>query len=115
MYSSYSDCFLQAQKVRQLIKNDFDAVFAKVNPLNGLHHTDRKAPDGVDVLITPVTISTAPKITEVTDREGRNAVDAYVNDVMTIPASLAGINEERRVEFVKVSITILNLFILLLD
>ena len=66
----YDAYYLKAQKVRTLIKQDFDKVF-----------------DKVDVLMTPVSPSPAFKIGEKID----NPVAMYLADVLTAPAPLAGI------------------------
>lgn len=63
--------FRKAQKVRRLVKGDFDGVF-----------------EGVDVVIAPAALGGAPEVVEV-KREG--GVEGYVNDVLTVPASLAGV------------------------
>ncbi|RUP46351.1 amidase signature domain-containing protein [Jimgerdemannia flammicorona] len=92
---SYKNYFLQAQKVRRLVQEDFDHVFLFPNPVH--HHplpTDTSS--GVHVLLTPAAISTAPKMQDCfpsadETSNAKNPVDAYVGDVMTVPASLAGI------------------------
>ncbi len=66
----YDAYYLKAQKVRTLIKQDFDKVFEKV-----------------DVLMTPVSPTTAFRIGEKMD----NPVAMYLADVFTAPANLAGI------------------------
>ncbi|HEX5404140.1 MAG TPA: Asp-tRNA(Asn)/Glu-tRNA(Gln) amidotransferase subunit GatA [Pseudonocardiaceae bacterium] len=69
--SGYYDAYYgQAQKVRTLIKRDFERAFATV-----------------DVLISPTTPTTAFKLGERTD----NPMAMYLADLCTIPASLAGV------------------------
>lgn len=69
--SGYYDAYyLHAQKVRTLIQRDFDAVFADV-----------------DVLLTP----TAPSAAFAQDEKPRDPVQVYLNDIFTVPASLAGL------------------------
>lgn len=69
--SGYYDAFyLKAQKVRTLIKRDFDQAFEKY-----------------DLLIAPTAPTTAFKIGEQID----NPLQMYMNDILTIPVSLAGI------------------------
>lgn len=69
--SSYSVFFQKAQLVRRLIKEDFDKCF-----------------ENVDVLLTPTAPSTAKTISECLDNT--DPVIEYLNDLMTIPANLAG-------------------------
>ncbi len=69
--SGYYDAYyLKAQKVRKLIKNDFDEVYKKV-----------------DAILTPSTPSSAFKIGEKTD----DPVSMYLNDIFTVPINLAGL------------------------
>ena len=69
--SGYYDAYyLKAQKVRKLIKNDFDEVYKKV-----------------DAILTPSTPSSAFKIGEKTN----DPVSMYLNDVFTVPINLAGL------------------------
>lgn len=88
--STYNSYFLHAQKYRRLIKEDFDKVFAVANPLNSESAQPEEPTHGrkVDILLTPAAVGTAPILEDV--RARRNPVEEYVNDVMTIPASLAG-------------------------
>jgi len=66
----YDAYYLKAQKVRTLIKGDFDAAFAEV-----------------DVIVCPVSPSTAFKIGEKVD----DPLQMYLSDVFTLNANLAGI------------------------
>ncbi len=69
--SGYYDAYYRkAQKVRRLIKEDFDKVFQQV-----------------DLLITPTTPTTAFKIGEKSD----NPLEMYLSDIYTTSANLAGI------------------------
>lgn len=69
--SGYYDAYYaKAQKVRTLIKQDFDTVFEKV-----------------DALITPVTPTTAFPIGAKTD----DPLSMYLSDIFTIPTNLAGL------------------------
>ncbi|KAK3624898.1 Trimeric GatFAB AmidoTransferase(AdT) complex subunit [Elasticomyces elasticus] len=80
--------FIQAQKVRRLVQRDFDKVFAQPNPLldrqTGAHGDD----GGVEVLLTPTAPTLPPTIEEV---KQQSPVESYMNDVFTVPASLAGL------------------------
>ena len=69
--SGYYDAYyLKAQKVRTLIKSDFDNAFEKV-----------------DVVVTPTSPTAAFKIGERT----ADPLQMYLSDVLTTPASLAGL------------------------
>ncbi len=68
--SGYYDAYyLKASKVRNLIKQDFENAFKQV-----------------DVIVSPVTPTTAFKIGEKID----NPLEMYLNDIFTIPLNLAG-------------------------
>ena len=69
--SGYYDAYyLKAQKVRTLIKQDFDQVFEKF-----------------DVIVGPTAPTTAFAIGSQTD----DPLTMYLNDILTIPVSLAGV------------------------
>ncbi len=69
--SGYYDAYYgSAQKVRTLIKQDFDNAFTKV-----------------DVLVSPTAPTTAFKIGEKAD----DPIAMYLNDIATIPVNMAGI------------------------
>jgi aspartyl-tRNA(Asn)/glutamyl-tRNA(Gln) amidotransferase subunit A len=69
--SGYYDAYyLKAQKVRTLIKQDFDEVFKKY-----------------DVVIGPTAPTTAFKLGSQTE----DPLTMYLNDILTIPVNLAGI------------------------
>jgi len=66
----YDAYYLKAQRVRALIKQDFDEAF-----------------ENVDVLLTPTAPSEAFAIGE----NDNDPIKMYLNDVFTVPASLAGL------------------------
>jgi aspartyl-tRNA(Asn)/glutamyl-tRNA(Gln) amidotransferase subunit A len=66
----YDAYYLQAQKVRTLIKQDFEAAFQKV-----------------DVLVSPTAPSTAFKAGD----KAADPLSMYLVDLMTIPVNLAGL------------------------
>jgi aspartyl-tRNA(Asn)/glutamyl-tRNA(Gln) amidotransferase subunit A len=69
--AGYYDAYYgQAQKVRTLIKADFEQVFERV-----------------DVIAAPVAPTTAFKI----GQHGDNPLSMYLEDVFTLPANLAGV------------------------
>ncbi|MGL4308592.1 Asp-tRNA(Asn)/Glu-tRNA(Gln) amidotransferase subunit GatA [Cetobacterium sp. SF1] len=61
--------FKKAQKVRRLIKNDFDKAF-----------------ENVDIIFTPVSPSTAFRLDD-----KKTPIELYLEDIFTISANLAGI------------------------
>ncbi|KAJ5667908.1 uncharacterized protein N7477_006478 [Penicillium maclennaniae] len=83
--------FIQAQRVRRLVQQDFNAVFAAEHPLAAAQDASLSA-EQVDVLVCPTAPSSPPRLSDVTGpSSGSSSLDAYVNDVFTVPASLAGL------------------------
>ncbi|KAK0288654.1 Trimeric GatFAB AmidoTransferase(AdT) complex subunit [Friedmanniomyces endolithicus] len=83
--------FIQAQKVRRLVQRDFDGVFTRLNPLLDSDVTmgaGVREEQGVDVLLTPTAPTLPPTVEEV---KLQSSVESYMNDVFTVPASLAGL------------------------
>jgi aspartyl-tRNA(Asn)/glutamyl-tRNA(Gln) amidotransferase subunit A len=68
----YDAYYLRAQKVRTLIKRDFEAAFAQ----------------GIDVVLTPTTPSAAFPIGE---KMQGDPVAMYLNDIFTVTANMAGL------------------------
>ncbi|MEI5680338.1 MULTISPECIES: Asp-tRNA(Asn)/Glu-tRNA(Gln) amidotransferase subunit GatA [unclassified Mesorhizobium] len=69
----YDAYYLQAQKVRTLIKKDFEDVFAA----------------GVDVILTPATPSAAFGIAD--QDMASDPVKMYLNDIFTVTVNMAGL------------------------
>ncbi len=67
----YDAYYLRAQKVRTLIKRDFEEAFA----------------DGIDAMLTPATPSAAFGLGE----KGGDPVEMYLNDVFTVTVNMAGL------------------------
>jgi len=86
-FSAFDNYFLQAQRIRSLVRQDFDRVF-RVPSVLSTHLETSQA--GVDVLIHPSAIRTAPRFDR-DDTESKSNLDTYLQDVLTVPASLAGL------------------------
>jgi aspartyl-tRNA(Asn)/glutamyl-tRNA(Gln) amidotransferase subunit A len=68
----YDAYYLRAQKVRTLIKRDFETCFA----------------EGIDAILTPTTPSAAFAIGE---KGGADPVEMYLNDIFTVTVNMAGL------------------------
>jgi aspartyl-tRNA(Asn)/glutamyl-tRNA(Gln) amidotransferase subunit A len=68
----YDAYYVKAQKIRTLIKRDFEQAYA----------------DGVDAILTPATPSAAFGIGEKTSAD---PVEMYLNDVFTVTVNMAGL------------------------
>ena len=90
--SAFDNYFLQAQRVRKLIRSDFDRVFLTPNPLLDTTKSSVISPAGVHVLLHPSAIQTAPRLRDDIEKEMHSdSLGAYVQDILTVPASLAGL------------------------
>jgi aspartyl-tRNA(Asn)/glutamyl-tRNA(Gln) amidotransferase subunit A len=68
----YDAYYLRAQKVRTLIKRDFESCFN----------------DGIDAMLTPATPSPAFGVGE---KGGADPIEMYLNDVFTVTVNMAGL------------------------
>jgi aspartyl-tRNA(Asn)/glutamyl-tRNA(Gln) amidotransferase subunit A len=68
----YDAYYVRAQKIRTLIKRDFETAFA----------------DGVDAILTPATPSAAFGIGE---KSSADPVEMYLNDIFTVTVNMAGL------------------------
>jgi aspartyl-tRNA(Asn)/glutamyl-tRNA(Gln) amidotransferase subunit A len=68
----YDAYYLKAQKVRTLIKRDFEEAFAS----------------GIDAILTPATPSSAFGIGE---KAGGDPIEMYLNDIFTVTVNMAGL------------------------
>ena len=68
----YDAYYIRAQKVRTLIKQDFEKVFT----------------DGIDQILTPATPSAAFGLGEIGESD---SIKMFLNDVFTVPVNLAGL------------------------
>ncbi len=66
---NFSEYYLRAQKIRRLIYNDFKKAFSDI-----------------DIILAPTSVNTAFPIDNDID-----AISMYYNDMLTVPASLAGL------------------------
>jgi Asp-tRNA(Asn)/Glu-tRNA(Gln) amidotransferase A subunit family amidase len=81
--------------MRYCISKDFEDVFASRYTVPSPYHPnkhladfdDTTENDKIDILLAPITVSAAPTLHEV--KEG--GIKEYINDVLTTPASLAGV------------------------
>ena len=69
----YDAYYLRAQKVRTLIKRDFEMVFA----------------DGIDTILTPATPSAAFGIAD--QDMSADPIKMYLNDIFTVTVNMAGL------------------------
>lgn len=85
--SESGDNYFRATRVRKALVDELNDVFAFPN----LVVRAPGAPDGCDVLLSPTTFGRAPKVAEFEQQTGENFLNMYLNDVLTVPASMAGL------------------------
>ncbi|KAK7031613.1 Glutamyl-tRNA amidotransferase subunit A, mitochondrial [Favolaschia claudopus] len=87
---AFDNYFLQAQRIRRLVREDFNRVFRVPDVLSASNAVATPV-DGVDVLLHPSAIRTAPLLEDDDAAASTDGLDTYVQDVLTVPASLAGL------------------------
>jgi aspartyl-tRNA(Asn)/glutamyl-tRNA(Gln) amidotransferase subunit A len=89
-----SDCrafesyFVQAQRVRRLIQYSFDDVFSAENILHNRANKRTGNMEKCDIILCPTAVGPAPELSAISSL---TPVETYVNDVFTVPGSLAGL------------------------
>jgi len=71
--ASYEAFYVKAQRVRRLIKQDFDTVFEQ----------------GIDAILTPATPTAAFAIGD--EKQHKDPIAMYLNDIFTVPVNMAGL------------------------
>lgn len=80
----FNSHFVKATKLRSQLIDEFNSIFRATHP-----SATKQAPsDGVDFLLSPTAIAKPPLVSEF---KSMSPVTSYLNDVMTVPASLAGL------------------------
>ncbi|KAJ2188907.1 Trimeric GatFAB AmidoTransferase(AdT) complex subunit [Coemansia sp. RSA 353] len=83
---AYENYYLPSQRIRRLVQREFNRIFAMPNALCTTNtKTDARNVDKVDAILFPTATDTAPV------QGSNNGLSAYVNDVMTVSANMAGI------------------------
>ncbi len=78
--------FIKAQKIRRLVQQDFNKVFALSHPL--LENPGRVNERGIDIILSPTALSFPPKLSSLAQHK---SINTYSDDLLTVPASLAGL------------------------
>ncbi|KAL8862358.1 MAG: hypothetical protein Q9178_001367 [Gyalolechia marmorata] len=99
--TAINNYFIRAQKVRRLVQDDFNTVFAMKHPL--LEHPKEttssssstkeavEEENGVDIVITPTSLNLPPLLSSLRDGDDGDPTKQFQEDVYTVPASLAGL------------------------
>ncbi|KAG7193188.1 Trimeric GatFAB AmidoTransferase(AdT) complex subunit [Scheffersomyces spartinae] len=81
--------YLRANQKREALVKEFNQIFNMTNPL--FHELIKRDDSKCDFLLIPTTITKPPTLEEAMATAKENFLTAYVNDVFTVPASLAGL------------------------
>ena len=81
------DIFYRANRLRAKVVEEFNQVFSMPNYLTSGSGTAY----GCDILVGPTVVARAPLMEEYAHQVQRNFLNEYLNDVYTVPASLAGL------------------------
>lgn len=90
---AFDNFFLQASRIRAEIQSDFANVLRIQHPTASDSKAEGGDEEGVDMIIHPSAVDTAPTLASAMkgSEEGQAGVGEYVQDVLTVPASLAGL------------------------
>ena len=84
-HSEYDNTYLKALHLRRLLRDQISSLFRIPNPLKSV---SSPPVDGIDILLHPTAIRTAPPFNEAETQAGESE---YLQDLLTVPASLAGL------------------------
>ncbi|KAI5475504.1 aspartyl-tRNA(Asn)/glutamyl-tRNA (Gln) amidotransferase subunit A [Pseudohyphozyma bogoriensis] len=91
---AFNNYYLQAQTVRQTIRDEFNRVFSTPSPLTTTITTaPTPSASKVDFLLHPTSISIAPLLNPPSSASSTSEQDrsSYIQDILSVPASLAGL------------------------
>ena len=95
--------FIRAQRIRRLVQQDFNRVFALSHPLLPAPYPSKQPPASgttekrddddasVDVIISPTSLNFPPLISELKEENEKDPARQFYEDLYTVPASLAGL------------------------
>jgi aspartyl-tRNA(Asn)/glutamyl-tRNA(Gln) amidotransferase subunit A len=79
--SEFNNTYLKALHLRHLLRDELSRTFRIQNPLSNC----KARPEGIDLLLHPTAVQTAPLLS------AANGKSEYQQDLLTVPASLAGL------------------------
>ncbi|CAB4253027.1 similar to Saccharomyces cerevisiae YMR293C HER2 Subunit of the trimeric GatFAB AmidoTransferase(AdT) complex [Maudiozyma barnettii] len=82
----YRNNFIKAQQLRVQIINQFDKIFRFKNVL-----TKNEPEHDIDIILCPTNLNPPPPINYMVQTPKSNPLQEYMNDIFTIPMSLAGL------------------------
>ena len=85
--SESGDHYAKATELREKLTREFSSVFKMKHPLL----QDLYNEEGCDLIISPTAMDVAPSVEESTTKNAENILYEYINDIFTVPISLAGL------------------------
>lgn len=85
---AFNHDYIRSQKIRRILQEDFDEVFNLCNVMSGNEGQKANDEPGVDYIIAPTSNCAPYPLSKLNDSQ---PIDTYLNDVLTVPASLTGI------------------------
>ncbi|KAI5956200.1 HER2 [Candida jiufengensis] len=86
--SDSGDHYLQATKARSKLTKEFSSFFKNQHIFFPNHP---KETDVCDLIMVPTAMDVAPNFTTYETESQKNVLNEYINDIYTVPASLAGL------------------------
>lgn len=84
--SDSGDHYLRATQLRKRLVDELNDVFKSRNVMTKNHSSE-----GCDILMAPTAFGKPPTIDQYEEQAHENFLNGYINDVLTVPASMAGI------------------------
>lgn len=84
---AFKNNYIKAQQLRVQLINDFDKVFRGYNALT----LNKPNKEGVDILIGLTSMSLPDNLERFVEKEKKSPLNSYINDIFTMPMSLAGL------------------------
>lgn len=84
---SFKNNYIKAQKLRVELINQFDSVFSFPNALT--NNTPNE--NGVDIVLSLTSMNLPVSVENFIENDEKDPLNSYVNDIFTIPMSLAGL------------------------
>lgn len=85
--SESGDHYAKATELREKLTRELSSIFKMKHPLL----QDLYNEDGCDLIISPTAMDIAPLVKESTTKNAENLINEYINDIFTVPISLAGL------------------------
>jgi len=85
--SESGDHYAKATELREKLTRELSSVFKMEHPLL----QDLYNEQGCDLIISPTAMDVAPTVQESTTKNAENLINEYINDIFTVPVSLAGL------------------------